>query len=75
MIINKKNYINYDLDLHSFNLLPQLVHVTICPHSNKTQSIVDSIHILHKFMSEISSTSEKTKIKSIETLRNFLSIN
>lgn len=36
---------------HSLMRLPHLVHVTMCPHSKRTQSMGESIQILQRFSS------------------------
>lgn len=37
---------------HSDSLLPQAVHVTMCPQSSSRQSVTASMHTLHKLLSK-----------------------
>lgn len=41
---------------HSFMRLPHLVQVTMCPHSSRTQSMGESMQILHRFSSRLDGT-------------------
>ena len=61
---------------HSDSLLPHAEHVTMCPHSSSKQSMTESIHTLHKLLSnaalellldELTATLSKTTSTSLNT--------
>lgn len=54
---------------HSLMRLPHFVHVTMCPHSNRTQSMGESIQILHRLSSTSVPVPESVKRK--EKKENF----
>lgn len=52
---------------HSLMRLPHFVHVTMCPHSRSTQSIGESMQILHMFSSIVAAAEESVcKIRDNE---------